>query len=47
MNMGILFELKEDFGQLYVYEDKVVIERKGFKAFITQGLKGGKYEWNY
>lgn len=40
--MDVLFELKEDYGQIYVYEDKIVIERKGFKAFITQGMKGGK-----
>ena len=40
--MNVLYELKDDWGQLYVYEDKVVIERKGFKAFLIYGLKGGK-----
>ena len=29
-------------GQLYVYEDKIIIERKGFMAFATQGLSGSK-----
>ena len=40
--MDTIYELKDDWGQLYIYEDKIVIERKGFKAFLTQGLKGGK-----
>lgn len=40
--MKPIFELKENFGQLYIYDDKIVIERKGFRAFIWHGLKGGK-----
>ena len=40
--MDTIYELKDDWGQLYIYKDKIVIERKGFKAFLTQGLKGGK-----
>lgn len=40
--MNAIFELKDDWGQVFVYEDKVVIERKGIKAFLTQGMKGGK-----
>lgn len=40
--MDKLFELHDDFGQLYVYEDRVVIERKGARASFAHGLKGGK-----
>jgi hypothetical protein len=29
-------------GQIEVYEDRVIIKRKGFSAFISQGLKGDK-----
>lgn len=34
--------LKGQNGQLYVYEDKIKITRKGIAAFIFQGLKGEK-----
>lgn len=37
-----VFELDGLNGQLTVYEDKVVIERKGFWGFATQGLAGSK-----
>ena len=40
--MNALFELKDQWGQLYVYENKIVITRKGVSAFLTQGLKGEK-----
>lgn len=36
------FELKGVNGQLTVYDDKVVIERKGALGFLTQGLAGAK-----
>lgn len=39
---GAKFELRGVNGQLYVYEDKVVIERKGVLGFMTQGLAGSK-----
>ena len=37
-----LFELQGVNGELFVYEDKVVLERKGPIAFIIHGLKGTK-----
>ena len=40
--MKAIYELIDQWGQLYVYEDRIVIERKGVSAFLTQGLKGGK-----
>ena len=40
--MNAIFELKDQWGQLYVYENKIVITRKGVSAFLTQGLKGEK-----
>ena len=40
--MNAIYKLIDQWGQLYVYEDKIVIERKGISAFLTQGLKGGK-----
>jgi len=36
------YTLKGDNGQLYVYENKVEITRKGVLAFAFQGLKGTK-----
>jgi hypothetical protein len=36
------FTLKGVNGQLYIYDDKIVIERKGFDAFVFQGIKGSK-----
>lgn len=36
------FELKGVNGQLYVYEDRIVIERKGAFGFLTQGFSGSK-----
>lgn len=36
------FFLKGINGQLYVYENKIEITRKGFYAFISQGAKGVK-----
>lgn len=36
------FFLNGKNGQLYVYEDKVVITRKGFYGFLCQGVAGGK-----
>ncbi len=40
--MKPIFELKGTFGQLYIYNDKIVIERKGFKSFILYGMKSRK-----
>ncbi len=40
--MKALFALEDQWGQLYVYEDRIVITRKGVSAFLTQGLKGEK-----
>lgn len=37
-----LFELQGVNGELFVYEDKVVLERKGPIAFLIHGLKGTK-----
>ena len=37
-----VFELEGINGQLTVYEDKVVIERKGLMGFFSQGLAGDK-----
>ena len=37
-----ILELQGVNGELFVYEDKVVLERKGPIAFITHGLKGTK-----
>lgn len=37
-----LFNLKGVNGQMTVYEDKVVIERKGVTSFLTQGIAGAK-----
>ncbi|MCD8290842.1 MAG: SHOCT domain-containing protein [Prevotella sp.] len=37
-----LYYVKGVNGQLTVYDDKVVIERKGFLAFGTHGLAGAK-----
>ena len=33
--MDTIYELKDEWGQLYIYKDKIVIERKGFKAFYV------------
>lgn len=38
----VKFVLKGYNGQLYVYSDKIEIKRKGFFAFVNQGLKGTK-----
>ena len=38
----VLYELIDRWGQLYVYDDKIVIERKGGNAFWYHGWKGGK-----
>lgn len=37
-----VFQLKGYNGQLYVYEDKLLIERKGFWGMLTNGLAGSK-----
>lgn len=39
---GALYFVKGVNGQLEVFEDKVVITRKGFMSFSTHGLAGGK-----
>jgi len=39
---NIIFELKGVNGQIFVYEDRVIIERKGVLGFMTQGLAGSK-----
>ncbi|MBQ8767140.1 MAG: SHOCT domain-containing protein [Clostridia bacterium] len=36
------YAIKGINGQLYVYENKVEIKRKGFFAFVNHGLKGDK-----
>ena len=41
-NKAILKEAKGVNGQLYLYSNKVVISRKGIRAFATQGLRGDK-----
>ena len=38
----VRYTLKGQNGQLYVYDDKIEITRKGFFALIFQGLKGTK-----
>lgn len=38
----VLFSLKGKGGQLEVYEDFVLIGRKGVVAFLNQGIKGDK-----
>lgn len=40
--MKPIFEFKGNFGQLYIYDDKIVIERKGFRSFIWHGMKSRK-----
>lgn len=35
-------EAKGTNGQLYLYEDKIRISRRGFNAFLSHGLKGDK-----
>jgi len=37
-----LFELQGVNGELFVYDDKVILERKGPIAFLIHGLKGTK-----
>ena len=39
---GAIYQLKGYNGQLYVYEDKLIIERKGFFGMVTNGLAGSK-----
>ncbi len=39
---GIMFKILGVNGQCYVYENRVVIERKGVLGFLTQGLAGSK-----
>ncbi len=39
---GIIFRLKGYNGQLYIYKDKVIIERKGIMGMLTNGLAGSK-----
>lgn len=41
-NNKILYTLKGTNGQLYVYENKIEIARKGLLALAQQGLKGTK-----
>lgn len=41
-NDNILYMLKGSNGQLYVYEDKIEISRKGFSGLFWQGIKGSK-----
>ncbi len=41
-NNGAVYTLKGDNGQLYVYENKIEITRKGIFALAFQGLKGTK-----
>lgn len=40
MNDKILMELKGTNGTVVVYEDKVIIKRKGLFALASQGIKG-------
>ena len=40
--MSLLISAKGDNGSLEVYENKIIIKRKGVLAFMTQGLKGDK-----
>ncbi len=41
-NDKVIYTLKGTNGQLYVYENKIVISRKGVIAFMNHGLKGSK-----
>lgn len=40
--MSLLISAKGDNGSLEVYENRIIIKRKGVLAFMTQGLKGDK-----
>jgi len=40
--MNLLISVKGHNGALEVYENKIIIKRKGVLAFMTQGLKGDK-----
>ena len=40
--MEPLFQVKGVNGQVYVYEDRIVIARKGALGFMSQGLAGEK-----
>ena len=42
MNEGVKFKTYGVNGQLYVYDNKVVIERRGVMGFLLQGKAGGK-----
>jgi hypothetical protein len=37
-----LYKIEAVHGQLYVYEDRLVIKRDGYNAKLTHGLKGDK-----
>lgn len=39
---GVVLSAKGVNGQIDLFRDKIVIRRKGFRAFMTQGLKGEK-----
>lgn len=41
-NSDELYYLKGVNGQLYVYDNRIIIERKGFLGFVSHGLAGGK-----
>lgn len=41
-NNGVIYMLKGGNGQLYVYEDKIEIARKGLSGLFWQGIKGSK-----
>lgn len=40
--MSLLISAKGHNGSLEVYENRIIIKRKGVLAFMTQGLKGDK-----
>ncbi len=40
--MNLLIVAKGHNGTLEVYDDKIIIKRKGVLSFLTQGLKGDK-----
>ena len=42
INNSILFKIVGANGQLYVYENKIEISRKGISGLVWQGIKGSK-----
>lgn len=40
MEKSLIFKLKGTNGTIYLYEDKIIINRKGFIGHVFQGMRG-------